>query len=122
MAARGAGGRLLNGAVLALGAGLLAAGCVDPAAGAGGSCAAQDVGELRCRAIVTEAGTRLPEGAAPIIGAEVRLATPADRDTLREQQLIATVRFSFLDGSAAEIPVFCAPRLAETLVCKDPTR
>ena len=117
MAARG-------GAVGALGivaSALLVAGC-DPATGAAGSCADQDIGELRCRAIVTEAGAQLPSGSAPIIGAEVVVATPADRDTLREQQLIATVRFSFLDGSATEVPVFCGPRLAETLVCTDPTR
>lgn len=99
----------------------LVAGC-DPATGAAASCAAQDIGELRCRAIVTEAGAKLPEGSTPIVGAEVRVATPADRDTLREQQLVATVRFSFLDGSAAEVPVFCAPRLAGTLVCRDPAR
>ena len=99
--------------------GMLAASCVDPAAGARGSCAAQDVGDLRCRAIVTEAGTRIPAGAAPIIGAEVRIATPADRDTLRAQQLVATVHFSFLDGSATDVPVFCGPRLARTLVCTE---
>jgi hypothetical protein len=99
----------------------VAAGC-DPATGAAGSCAAQDIGELRCRAIVSQAGAQLPSGSAPIVGAEVRVATPADRDTLRDQQLVATVRFSFLDGSAAEVPVFCGPRLAETLVCRDPTR
>jgi hypothetical protein len=103
----------------ALVAAVLAGGCVDPAAGARGSCAAQDVGDLRCRAIVTEAGTRLPAGAAPIIGAEVRVATPSDRDTLRAQQLVAMVRFSFLDGSATEVPVFCGPRLARTLVCTE---
>jgi hypothetical protein len=96
-----------------------ACGCVDPAAGARGSCAAQDVGDLRCRAIVTEAETRIPAGAAPVTGAEVMVATPADRDTLRAQQLVATVRFSFLDGSAADIPVFCGPRLARTLVCSE---
>jgi hypothetical protein len=110
-------------AVLAvLASAFLAAGCVDPATGAAGSCAAQDIGELRCRAIVAAAGARLPSGSAPVIGAEVRVARPADRDTLREQQLVATVRFSFLDGSATEVPVFCAPRLADTLVCTDPTR
>ena len=111
--------RALLGSAALVAAALLATGC-DPATGAAGSCAAQDVGELRCRAIVTDAGTRLPDGSAPIIGAEVRMATAADRDTLREQQLIATVRFSFLDASAAEVPVFCAPRLAQTLVCTDP--
>ena len=95
------------------------AGCVDPAAGARGSCAAQDIGDLRCHAIVTEAGTRIPAGAAPITGAEVLVATPADRDTLRAQQLVATVRFSFLDGSVTDIPVFCGPRLERTLVCTE---
>ena len=110
---------LPNGRAAAIAAALLAGGCVDPAAGARGSCAAQDVGEQRCRAIVAEAGARIPAGSAPVIGAEVRVATPADRDTLRAQQLIATVRFSFLDGSASEIPVFCSPRLARTLVCME---
>lgn len=116
--------RLGRGALVAsLGAAsLLAAGCLDPASGAVGSCAAQAIGELRCRAIVTEAGRRLPPGGTPLLGAEVVVATPADRDTLREQQLVATVRFSFLDGSAAEVPVFCAPRLAATLICTDPSR
>jgi hypothetical protein len=103
-------------------AGLLAGGCVDPASGAQASCAAQGVGELRCRAIVNEAGTRLPSSAVPLLGAEVILAVPADRDTLREQQLIATVRFSFVDGSATDVPVFCPPRLADTLICADPSR
>jgi hypothetical protein len=98
---------------------VLAGGCVDPAAGARGSCAAQDIGDLRCRAIVTEAQTRIPAGAAPITGAEVLVATPADRDTLRAQQLVATVRFSFLDGSASDIPVFCSPPLQRTLVCTE---
>ena len=98
---------------------VLAGGCVDPAAGARGSCAAQDVGELRCRAIVTEAGMRIPAGAAPITGAEVFVAAPEERDTLREQQLVATVRFSFLDGSATDVPVFCGARLARTLVCTE---
>jgi hypothetical protein len=110
----------LLGLVPMLAAGMLAGGCVDPATGAEGSCAAQDVGQLRCREIVNEAGARLPDGGAPIIGAEVRMPALADRDTLREQQLVATVRFSFLDGSAVEVPVFCAPRLADTLVCKEP--
>ena len=112
-----------RGTLGAVGAGLLAASLVaacDPAGAAGASCATQDVGDLRCRAIVAEAGTKLPGGRAPIIGAEVRLATLADRDTLREQQLVATVRFSFLDGSSTEVPVFCSPRLVDTLVCKDP--
>jgi hypothetical protein len=105
-------------ALLALGT--AAGGCVDPAAGARGSCAAQDVAELRCRAIVTEAGPRIPPGSAPIIAAEVRVATPEERDTLRAQQLVATVHFSLLDGSAADIPVFCGPRLARTIVCTEP--
>src|SRR5690349_22097292 len=75
-----------------LGLGLLAGGCADPASGAQGSCAAQDVGEARCRAIVNEAGTRLPQGGAPIIATEVRIPTLADRETLREQQPVAPVR------------------------------
>jgi hypothetical protein len=111
--------RLTSASLVASLVAVLAGGCVDPAAGARGSCAAQDVGELRCRVIVTEAGTRIPAGAAPVIGAEVMVATPADRDTLRAQQLVATVRFSFLDGSAADVPVFCGPRLARTLVCAE---
>ena len=98
------------------------AGCVDPAAGALGSCASQDVSEVRCRAIVTDAGTRVPADSAPIVGAEVQIATPADRDTLRAQQLVATVRFTFLDGSVTAIPVFCGPRLARTPVCSEPGR
>jgi hypothetical protein len=105
--------------VAALLAAPFACGCVDPAAGARGSCAAQDVGELRCRAIVTEATSRIPAGAAPVIGAEVLVAAHEDRDTLRAQQLVATVRFSFLDGSASEVPVFCGPRLARTIVCNE---
>ena len=115
------GCRALLGVLAALACGPILTGC-DPAASASGSCVAQDVGERRCRAIVADAGSRLPAGRAPIVGTDVQMATPADRYTLREQQLVATVRFSFLDGSAAEIPVFCAPRLAETLVCKDPAR
>lgn len=104
-----------------LAAGLLAvgglAGCVDPLAAARGSCQAQDVGELRCRAIVTEAGSRLPAGHPPISGVEVHLAGLPDRHTLRDQTLVASVRFSYLDGSADEVPVFCRPRLARTPVC-----
>ena len=105
--------------VAALFAPLLAGGCMDPAASALGSCAAQDIGELRCRAIVTEATSRIPAGAAPVIGAEVLVAAHADRDTLRAQQLVATVRFSFFDGSATEVPVFCGPRLVRTIVCSE---
>ena len=92
-------------------------GCVDPLSAARGTCAAEHVGELRCRAIVTEAGSRLPPDRPPITGVEVRLARPEDRDTLRAQTLVASVRFAFLDGSAQEVPVFCGPRLARTAVC-----
>jgi hypothetical protein len=116
----------LTGRSLGLAAGaaaaLLAGGCIDPASGARDSCAAQHVGELRCRAIVADAGARIPAGSAPIVGTEVRVATAGDRDTLRAQQLVATVRFSFLDGSATEVPVFCGPRLAATLVCSEVER
>ena len=93
------------------------AGCVEPLAAARGSCQAQDVGEQRCRAIVADAGTRLPPGKPPITGVEVQLAHMPDRTALRDQNLVATVRFSFLDGSAAEVPVFCGPQLAQTAVC-----
>ena len=99
---------------------LAAGGCLDPAAGARGSCAAQDVDELRCRAIVADATRRMPPDSPPVIGAEVIVATPDDRDTLLEQQLVATVRFSFLDGSAADVPVFCGPRQSATLLCTEP--
>ena len=92
-------------------------GCVDPLSAASGSCESQDVGERRCRAIVTEAGSRLPTGRAPIAGVEVHIARMPDRSSLRDQTLVATVRFSYLDGSADEIPVFCGPRLARTAVC-----
>jgi len=93
------------------------AGCVDPVAAARGTCQAQDVGELRCRALVTEAGSRLPPDRPPITGVEVHIARMPDRVTLRDQNLVATVRFSFLDGSSEEVPVFCRPRLVDTAVC-----
>ena len=92
-------------------------GCVDPLSAARGTCQAQSVGEQRCRAIVTDAGTRLPPGTPPITGVEVQLAHMPDRTALRDQNLVATVRFSFLDGSSAEVPVFCGPRLAHTAAC-----
>ena len=93
------------------------AGCVDPLSAARGTCEAQSVGEQRCRALVTDAGARLPTDKPPITGVEVRLAGLEDRDTLRDQTLVAFVRFSFLDGSSAELPVFCGPRLARTAAC-----
>ena len=93
------------------------AGCVDPLAAARVTCEAQDVGEQRCRAIVADTGTRLPAGKPPITAVEVLLAHMPDRTALRDQNLVATVRFSFVDGSSAEVPVFCGPRLARTAVC-----
>ena len=92
-------------------------GCTDPAAAARGSCRAQGVGELRCRAIVADAAVRVAPDAAPVVGVEVRMASPADRTTLRSQLLVAVVRFGFLDGSAQEVEVFCSPRVAATPVC-----
>jgi len=92
-------------------------GCVDPAAAARGSCRAQDVGELRCRAIVADAGARMTRDTPPVVGVDVRMATTADRLTLRSQQLVAVVRFAFVDGSAQEVEVFCAPRSARTALC-----
>jgi hypothetical protein len=93
------------------------AGCVDPLSAARGTCQSQAVGEQRCRAIVADAGSRLPPDNPPITGVEVRLAGLEDRDTLRDQTLVAFVRFSFLDGSSEEVPVFCGPRLARTAAC-----
>jgi hypothetical protein len=110
-------GTLAAGLVLA---GALA-GCVDPRSAARGSCQDQDVGELRCRAIVSDAGSRLPGGRAPITGVEVHIARMPDRTTLRDQTLVATVTFSYLDGSTDEIPVFCGPVLARTPVCVETT-
>jgi hypothetical protein len=110
--------RLGVSATIALAA-VAGAGC-DAAAAARGSCAAQEVSERRCRALVADAWRRLGSTGAPVVGAEVTMARPADRDTLRAQQLVATVRFSMLDGSARDVPVFCAPRLARTAVCGEP--
>ncbi len=92
-------------------------GCADPAAAARGSCRAQGVGELRCRAIVADAAGRMPPDAPPVIGVDVRMGSQADRTTLRSQRLVAVVRFAFVDGSAEEIEVFCRPGLAGTPVC-----
>jgi hypothetical protein len=92
-------------------------GCADAGAAARQSCVAESIAELRCRAIVADAAGRLDEGGLPLTAVAVRLAGPADRTTLRDQQLVAVVTFSFLDGSAQEVPVFCAPRRAREPVC-----
>ena len=115
-------GRRARRRLLAVGPGLvilgsLVAACLDPAGAARDTCRSEGVGEQRCRAIVNVAASKAPAGHPPVIGVEVRLAEPADRDTLRDQQLAAIVRFSYLDGSGEEIPVFCGPRLADTAVC-----
>lgn len=94
-------------------------GCSDPAAAARGSCRAQDVGELRCRAIVADAAVRVAADVPPVIGVDVRMASPADRTTLRSQLLVAVVRFAFVDGSAQEVEVFCSPRHARSPVCQE---
>lgn len=117
-----AGRHALAACLLVLGLSALVTGCADPAAAARGSCRAQDVGELRCRAIVADASARMARGAPPVVGVDVRMATAADRVTLRSQQLVAVVRFAFLDGSAQEVEVFCAPRSARTALCVEPAR
>ena len=50
----------------------------------------------------------------PVVGVDVRMASPADRITLRSQLLVAVVRFAFVDGSAQEVEVFCSPREARS--------
>lgn len=99
-----------------LGLGLTTAGCADAAA-ARGSCRAQGVGELRCRAIVADAARRVRPDTPPMIGVDVRMATPADRTTLRGQTLLAVVRFAFLDGSSQEVEVFCGGWRGDRAVC-----
>jgi hypothetical protein len=99
--------------------GIIATGCSDPVSAGRDACLEGGIGELRCAAIVRDATARLDPGRPPLIGVDVRLATQADRTTLRDQLLVAVVRFSFLDGSASDIPVYCGPRSRRTAVCAD---
>jgi hypothetical protein len=110
----------MGAALLALALGITAAGCADPVAAGQEACVSAGIGAVRCRAIVRDAAARIDAGRPPLIGVDVRVATQADRTTLRDQLLVAVVRFSFLDGSASEIPVYCGPRSRWTAVCVDP--
>lgn len=113
--------RRAGAALLILGLGLTAAGCSDPVAAGREACVAGGIGVVRCRAIVGDAAARVDPDRPPLIGVDVRLATQADRVTLRDQLLVAVVRFSFLDGSASDVPVYCGPRSRWTAVCLDPS-
>jgi hypothetical protein len=93
--------------------------CGDAVTAARGSCVEASIGERRCQAIVAEAASRMDGGRPPLIGVRVELATPADRTTLRAQQLVALVRFAFLDGSTQEVQVFCTRRPEPAAVCAE---
>lgn len=111
--------RVATSVVLALLLAVATGGCADPVAAARVSCRAQDVGELRCRAIVADAAVRVAPDVAPIVGVDVRMIRPADRTTLRSQLLVAVVRFAFLDGSTQAVEVFCSPRAVATPACQE---
>lgn len=83
-----------------------------------GSCEREGVGDVRCAAIVDEAAAHLEEYSPPTVGVEVRMADAGDRQTLRDQRLVAFVTFAFLDGSRREVRVFCRPALDPHGVCR----
>jgi hypothetical protein len=72
----------------------------------------------RCQAIVDDARRRLGQR-PPVTAIAVEDVGQGSRDTLRSQQLVAVVRFGFVDGSEARIEVFCNRGNARTLVCTD---
>jgi hypothetical protein len=81
-------------------------------------CAELGVTIQRCEAIVDEARGRL--GAHQTIAQIVVIpATQADRTTLRAQHLLATVRFTFTDGTSELVPIFCGPAGLPRLACMD---
>lgn len=76
------------------------------------------VSVVRCQAIVDDARLRLGEH-PPVAAIAVEPVTQGDRDTLRAQNLLAVVRFTFVDGSDARVDVHCDGRRSATLVCTE---
>src|SRR4051794_24663998 len=108
---RGSGATL----VLSLAIGLAAcAGFVPSTDG----CAEMGMSVARCQAIVDDARRRLGDR-PPVTGIAVERIEHGARDTLRSLQLVAIVRFVFVDGTDARIEVYCGGRNARTLVCTD---
>lgn len=96
----------------------MSAGACGGLEAARGSCEREGVGDARCAAIVDEAAAHLEEGTPPTVGVEIRMADAGDRQTLRDQRLVAFVTFSLLDGSRREVRVFCRPALDPHGVCR----
>jgi hypothetical protein len=105
------------GTAAALAFGLVLAGCAAMSAAADG-CAEMGMSVVRCQAIVDDARRRLGQR-PPVAAIAVENAGHGARDTLRSQQLVAVVRFAFVDGTEARIEVFCNRGNARTLVCTD---
>jgi hypothetical protein len=103
-------------AALAIAAALAGCGVTGEAPQAG--CAAMSVSLQRCEAMVEEARARLDEH-PPVVGVVVIPALQDAKLTLRAQNLLATVRFTYVDGSSDEIPVFCGPGGIPRPACSD---
>jgi hypothetical protein len=103
-------------ASLALALVVLAA-CAAISAAADG-CAEMGMSVARCQAIVDDARRRLIQR-PPVAAIAVEDVGHGSRDTLRSQQLVAVVRFGFVDGTEARIEVFCNRGNARTLVCTE---